>query len=115
MKVSISIKDAKRILEFCKTNKLDEFFFAKDQGAYFGATVGSHEDETFKNCIVYVAGCDPDKDTDWYDTAHAMFGGDDFGQMLPISWIEETVRAEAIKPVKKFTINLTTRTVSLVV
>lgn len=49
-------------------------FMAKDQGAYVGASNGPDD-----KCIFYFRGCDPDKDDDWYDTAHRIFGGDDFG------------------------------------
>lgn len=48
-------------------------FIAKDHGAYIGV-VGN---------VQYFPGCNPHKDRNWYDKAHALFGGDDFGCDLP--------------------------------
>ncbi|WP_249151222.1 DUF3085 domain-containing protein [Bradyrhizobium liaoningense] len=35
----------------------------------------------------YAQGCHPDRDADWYETARALVGGDDFGECLP--WANE--------------------------
>ena len=37
--------------------------------------------------VAYADGCNPDKDEDWYDTAHDLVGGDDFFKLLP--WAHE--------------------------
>jgi hypothetical protein len=40
-----------------------------------------------KGCYVaYAAGCNPKSDSDWYDTARDLVGGDDFSEQLP--WAE---------------------------
>ena len=31
----------------------------------------------------YAIGCHPEKDTDWYETARGLVGGDDFVETLP--------------------------------
>lgn len=33
--------------------------------------------------VAYAQGCDPEKDSDWWDRAHALVGGDDFSETLP--------------------------------
>ena len=37
--------------------------------------------------VAYAKGCNPKKDAEWYDTARALVGGDDFGETL--HWAEE--------------------------
>lgn len=44
--------------------------------------------EKFGRCFVaYADGCNPRKDTDWYDRARDLVGGDDFAETLP--WAKE--------------------------
>lgn len=84
--ISLPLNKTRELLEFCQTNNVDQFFFAKDQGAYFGATAG--KGDTFCNSIHYMRGCDPDKNPDFYENAMARFGGDDFGEHFPVKWLE---------------------------
>lgn len=35
--------------------------------------------------VAYARGCHPEKDEDWWDTARAEAGGDDFGESLDLS------------------------------
>ena len=85
---TITTKQAQELLAFCKANDINEFFLAKDQGAYFGAAVGNYKDDNFKNCIQYVKGCNPEKDEYWWEAQQDRFGGDDFGEHLPVDWLE---------------------------
>lgn len=78
--MSISRAEARELLDFCEKNNLDEFFIAKDRGAYMGAFVAPNN-----RVIQYVPGCNPEKDPDWWEAAEHKFGGDDFGERLPTS------------------------------
>ncbi|NHZ99106.1 DUF3085 domain-containing protein [Massilia sp. CCM 8734] len=69
--------DIDKFAAFVTEHSIKQIFIAKDHGAYVGASVGEKN-----NCIFYFKGCDPSKDKDYYDTAHARFGGDDFGEHL---------------------------------
>jgi hypothetical protein len=115
---SISKAQAKKILDFCQTHSLEKFFFAKDQGAYFGATVGKNEDKTFKNCIEYINGMEPDKKnkdgSDWYDNARMKFGGDDFGIHIPVSWLTLFFQKKEFVNKRRFSIKITANNVQLV-
>lgn len=64
---------------------------AKDQGVYLLSAgiprqlvPGSDE----KSVVVYADGMHPERDPDWYDTAHAAVGGDDFVESLPVADID---------------------------
>jgi Protein of unknown function (DUF3085) len=37
----------------------------------------------FRRYVAYAQGCDPRTDKGWYETAHDLVGGDDFGECLP--------------------------------
>lgn len=111
---SITREEAKKLYEFCKTNKVDEFFFAKDQGAYFGATTGSQKNNDFSNSIHYVKGCNPTLNDEWYDYAWAKFGGDDFGVHLSTTWLEAFFNDESYSNKRTFGIQINKRSVSLI-
>ncbi len=55
-----------------------EMVLVHDQGLY----IMSFAQEPGKRTIVYAEGCDPNKDEDFYDNAHALVGGDDFGDVF---------------------------------
>lgn len=55
-----------------------ELQLVHDDGVYimsFAQAVGART-------IVYATGCNPKTDADYYDTAHALVGGDDFGECI---------------------------------
>ncbi len=56
----------------------------KDQGVYFMAEHGEHQPDGRQKRIAYATGCNPDVDPfdDWWDLAHAEFGGDEFGEFV---------------------------------
>lgn len=84
MNVQLTLKrpEINKLAAFIRANKCETVFVAKDQGAYFGASVGADN-----NCIFYFQGCDPAKDNEWYETAREKFGGDDFGERLPVQFV----------------------------
>ncbi len=41
----------------------------------------------FRHYVAYAHGCNPQRDADWYDTAHDLVGGDDFAETL--AWAAE--------------------------
>ena len=59
-----------------------------DQGVYLMSN-GTPRDivQDITSFCAYAHGCDPSKDAAWYDTAHDLVGGDDFGETLP--WAAE--------------------------
>lgn len=80
--IELSHRQVKQLVDFCLEHKITKWFIAKDQGAYLGASTGM---DPAPKCLFYFPGCDPEKDEDWYDTAHAKFGGDDFGEHMPVA------------------------------
>lgn len=83
--ITLSQAQVAELKAFCAKHDLKQFYAAKDHGAYVGANVlvnGVNE-----NVIFYFKKCDPQKDDDWYESAHRMFGGDDFGEHLPAEWL----------------------------
>jgi hypothetical protein len=81
--ITLKRADAIRLLEFCQKNNKPTFFMAKDHGAYVGQSNGAAD-----NCIFYFKGCNPKTDADWWGTTDAQFGGNDFGEFLPVAWLE---------------------------
>lgn len=95
--MTLSRAQVEKLHSFCKEHKKDTFFIAKDHGAYVGQSVGATPD---KQCLFYFKGCDPKKDYDFYENAVNGFGGDDFGEFLPISWLEKVVERPDIQKMK---------------
>ena len=111
---SITRKEANKLFQFCKENSLKEFFIAKDQGAYIGATAGSQSEGNFRNSIHYIDGCNPEKDEDFYANARDRFGGDDFGEHLPVMWLNAFLKHPSFQKKRKFSIRLTNTSIKLV-
>lgn len=86
--ITLSRVQAERLVKFCKQHNKDKFFIAKDHGAYLGQSVGSKPEE---QCLFYFSGCDPKKNADYYENSRDKFGGDDFGEFLPLAWFEKAV------------------------
>jgi hypothetical protein len=78
--ITLDRKQIIALADFCATHNKDTFFIAKDHGAYVGASTG----ET-NQCIYYFKGCNPAIDADFYENARYKFGGDDFGELMPVS------------------------------
>jgi hypothetical protein len=71
--ITITKKETLEFSAFLTENRIKEWFMAKDHGAYVGAY---YEGKTW---LKYFKGCNPEKDSDFYETARHKFGGDDFG------------------------------------
>jgi len=112
MRMSITRKQALELRNFCLRNKVDEFFLSNDNGAYIGATSG--KDDTFKNSIHYIKGCNPDNDPDYYEECRYKYGGDDFGVHLPVDWLNEFFNNQHYKDKRMFAIQLNQKSVRLV-
>jgi hypothetical protein len=118
--ITLSITDLQRLVEFCQKNELKQYFIAKDQGAYLGASKGGNN-----NILFYFTGCNPDQDEDWYDNAHTKFGGDDFGEQLEINdllaliarihaWEQSmAMQGKKYKPVHAIRWNITQSSISM--
>lgn len=88
-KIILTREQFTRLEKFC-TENFCKWFVAKDEGAYVGASCGT-VDGKVKNCIFYFSSCDPTKDENYYDTSRQLFGGDDFGEMLPVGTLTDAV------------------------
>jgi len=80
IQMTINKKEVQDFSTFLTQNELSEFFFAKDEGAYVGATALKKGERV--KWIKYFSGCNPEKDADCYDNARDKFGGDDFGEFF---------------------------------
>src|SRR5258708_29253456 len=81
--ITLSRAQAQTLCDFCAAHNQENYFIAKDQGAYLGAAIG---DKPGQNCIFYFPDCNPEIDVDhWWDNARILFGGDDFGELLPVA------------------------------
>tara|TARA_Y100000401_G_scaffold87015_1_gene72407 strand:- start:51 stop:407 length:357 start_codon:yes stop_codon:yes gene_type:complete len=81
--ITLKKADLIKFSTFLKKHDLDEWFLAKDQGAYIGAASGNDDRGTnLEHILFYFRGCDPNKNVDWFETQQDKFGGDDFGEVL---------------------------------
>jgi hypothetical protein len=83
-----------------------------DQGLYLMSN-GNPRDivKGTSSFVAYARGCDPVADDDWYDTAHALVGGDDFGETLP--WARE-LKSMIDRGDKTIEIEMTAETLAIV-
>lgn len=65
-------------------------FLVKDQGVYLmsNGIPGHKRADGERHQVVYAQGLNPETDPDWYDAAHYLCGGDDFGELIPMATIE---------------------------
>lgn len=80
--IELERAQVQQLVDHCAKHHILTWFIAKDHGAYVGASCGSEPEQ---QCLFFFKGCDPKKDKDFYDNAEAKFGGDDFGENLPIA------------------------------
>lgn len=96
---SINLKraDVQKLVDFCAEHDSPTWFIAKDEGAYVGHSVGERPEQ---QCLWYFKGCDPKKNEDYYETCRRLFGGDDFGEELPIADLKAALALPEMKHVK---------------
>ncbi|GAA0189473.1 MULTISPECIES: DUF3085 domain-containing protein [Cupriavidus] len=95
--ITLSRTQAASLVAFCDAAGSNEFFIAKDHGAYVGFSTGSTPEQ---QCLFYFKGCNPAKDADFYENARHSFGGDDFGERLPLDALRKALdnpRTEKIR------------------
>ena len=97
--ITLKQTQVKALSALCKASGETKFFVAKDQGAYIGANSAG------KSLVYYFAGCNPEKDADWYDNAHDKFGGDDFGELFSAELLHQVAASDATKLVCSVTPN----------
>jgi hypothetical protein len=71
----------------------------KDRGAYLmsGGLPGLKTANRATNQVAYAHGCHPDTDPDYYDTAAALCGDDDFAVDFPLgAFVDPTGRTRAV-------------------
>jgi hypothetical protein len=95
--ITLSRTKVQQLVDFIEKFNLKNWVIAKNQGAYVGAYAGAQPE---KQCLFFFKGCDPQKDADWYDTAHAKFGGDDFQDILRVEDLKNALANESMKSVK---------------
>lgn len=94
-KIKVTREQVQALVDFCAKHNLKDFFLAKDHGAYIGQSIGAGAEDN--RCIYYFPGCHPENDVDWYDRAFADFGGDDFGEHLPLEWLTSALAQPKMK------------------
>lgn len=109
-RISFIISEVEKICELAKVHNR-KIMLVKDEGIYI---VGQFfkGDNIEEKTIAYAKGYNPNIDGEWYDKAHNI-SANDFVDYPPIGvWMEEL---KANKPkAKTFTINVTSKTISLV-
>lgn len=95
--LNLTRQEVRRLVDFCNHYQLPTFFVAKDQGAYVGASVGLAPDQ---KVVYYFEGCHPEKDEAWYENAREWFGGDDFGEYLPVRDLESALALPEVTGVR---------------
>lgn len=105
--IELTRAQTQQLVDHCVRYNLTQWFIAKDHGAYVGASCGSEPDQ---KCLFYFKGCDPEKDADWYDTAHAKFGGDDFGEHMQLADLTKTLALPRMTTVR---IKVTSKSITL--
>jgi len=94
--MTLNRKQFTKLHDFCEKHGKEQFFLAKDEGAYVGATAGSQEDGNFERCLFYFKGCDPKKDADFHEEADHKFGYDDFGEFFSTDVLKQCVADEYV-------------------
>jgi hypothetical protein len=92
--ITLQREEVKRLYEFCVKHKQANWFIAKDHGAYVGSA------NSQENCIFYFRGCNPKVNADWYETTHAQFGGDDFGELFPVAELKKVIDDLKVRAMK---------------
>lgn len=87
-RISFAREGVKKLYDYIKGQGGNTFALAKDQGLYLCGNPVKHEDGSYTNEVVYASGCNPDTDDDWYERARDLVGGDDFGENLPLQWLD---------------------------
>lgn len=95
--ITLTRDQATTLVAFCAKHKLEQFFIAKDQGAYVGASVGPAENQ---KVIYYFKGCNPKTDKGWWDNQQRKFGGDDFGEHMPLAGIKDALAHPEVNSVR---------------
>lgn len=98
--LTLSRNKIEALVAQCERAGRKEYFLAKDRGAYVGAP--SHI-KGEQGLVYYFAGCNPDKDPDWYHTCLDRFGGDDFGVDMPIEHLVRGLERGAVSATYKVT------------
>ena len=76
-------------------------YLVHDQGVYLmsaGIPAQLVKKGESRRVVTYAKGCDPKKNEDWWETARALVGGDDFGELLPLDMFAgiETAKSVAV-------------------
>lgn len=103
--ITLTRSQVQALVSFCEAAKSDSFFIAKDHGAYVGFSTGPAPEH---QCICYFKGCNPHTDADFYENARHAFGGDDFGEHLPLTHLRSALANPASK---KLRITVTARSI----
>lgn len=67
-------------LLYGQTDPAPALWLVHDQGVYVMSN--GADDDGSRPRPAYAAGCDPDRDPDWWDTGRDLVGGDDFAELL---------------------------------
>ncbi|SCU77300.1 conserved hypothetical protein [Cupriavidus necator] len=105
--ITLSRAQVESLVAFCDAAKSERFFIAKDHGAYVGYSTGPKPEQ---QCLFYFKGCNPATDAEFYENARRGFGGDDFGERLPLADLREGLAKPECKTVR---ITVTPRSIGI--
>jgi hypothetical protein len=91
--IELSRAEVQLLVDHCEKHNLKTWFVGKNEGAYVGASAGAEEQQ---QCLFYFKGCNPKKDANWYDSAHAKFGGDDFHDQMDVQTLKNALADEKL-------------------
>ncbi|EAP0278477.1 hypothetical protein DMV52_22180 [Salmonella enterica] len=80
--LKFSAKDLKTVLLEARKNHCG-VVLVKDHGVYIMSEIGELTPRGRK--VAYARGGHPDKDENWWETARAEMGGDDFGETIDLT------------------------------
>jgi len=91
------------------------FFIVKDDGAYImAATEVRLVGDNTHNFVVYCEGCNPKIDEEFWETQQREFGGDDFGEGLPLEWLRLAIENAEKLGIDRMIIKVTANNMQLV-
>ena len=116
-RLSFPREQVQEVFDWQKALGADNFSLAKDQGVYICGDPVAKENPKNEwdtdNKLAYAKGCNPETDDDWYEEARHKVGGDDFGEQLPLQWLELFLTHQHYANKKVMVINVGATQISL--
>jgi len=88
----------------------DDGIYLMSNGQPRDIVAGGEDKLGARSFVAHAQGCNPKKDTDWWNRARDLVGGDDFGETLP--WARE-LHTMIVRGAKTITIKITPKEISI--